>query len=219
MDYAAFLHTLILDLPAPNEAMHRLSHYVVERDETADHGLWTTVREVDWSPHVKIVERWFHQGLHRLAAEPSANLLYISLGDYPEVFSFEGVPLPEGQKASDRIIEALRENDWTWFDAMSPDAWDNSVELAFHETSELPGPIQMMEAGDAGYTLWQTLASLAVLHGMQSFGAKESTLLGPDRRALPLLIGFEDAPFHIATLTQEGWQKPAGRERIHADEE
>ncbi len=170
--YTKFLNEITLNPPEVIEGMQGVCEYALSQDTVgdvsgvrplrdmerrdlraemtkrcfSDHAMYQLASKINWSSHAAMVTRWFQEGIPIIGEHPEINLLIINLGDSPEVFYSMGVPLKGGQEAADQILSQLTEDVWTWLDGCGNLLWDDSVELAYHRTDELPGPIRMMEA-------------------------------------------------------------------------
>jgi hypothetical protein len=163
------------------------------------------------------IEEWLRGAFRAMAGRP-VHLLSIQLGDAPELLAAEGHTLRDGQASADAVLEQVSQDEWEWMDDEDVVDFDAIEDLGYHKVNELPHPPYDFddEDDDGGEEvglpyedregIWALMVHVAMRRIIRD--SNLSQVLTQGQTAVPVFVGFEDAPELVAVLTPSGFQQP-----------
>jgi hypothetical protein len=162
------------------------------------------------------VESWLRQGMFAIEGK-TINLISIQLGDVPELLSIEGYSLVDGQASADEVLDQVSDDTWDWIDDEDIIDFDSIERLGFHKVDDLPAPPYSFEDEDDDdddevyddrEAWWGLLVLCAMRNLVKNDGPRFASLLEEGLEAVPIFVGYEDAPELVAVLTRKGFMRP-----------
>jgi hypothetical protein len=165
--------------------------------------------------NIREIESWLREGFSGLS-KSAPNLVSIQLGDAPELLSVEAYQLVNGQASADEVLNQVSEDEWEWLDDEGIVDFDAIESLSYHLVSELPNPPYDMDTyeddveGELAYDDREAVWGTMVLFALRALVHDPllGQLLTQGQTAIPVFVGFEDAPELVAVLTPGGFRQP-----------
>jgi hypothetical protein len=185
-----------------------------------DPAFWQRVAGCDFASAGRRISRWSNDPRKAPTRLGEWDLLFLDLGDCPEIFHAFHYPLVREMKESD-VLTILQSH--SFFDLyelppLLPDgnphrdgkrlhAWERTT-IYDHHVSELRHPVLSWThrddsdfGGNDGYFLWLLVASSAFLEPLRARAARQRLLAG--RKRVYVSAGFEQLFMALATVTLE----------------
>jgi hypothetical protein len=215
---AEFVAGLIAEKAAPVESWKELLAWV-----GSQHGhegeSWSEIAAVDISPDMDTVAAWFMVSLKEILEQDEAvGLLWVSLGECPEIFCVSGGSLAD--KATQKAARLTGQAEEFDFDEACELAEDEFYCRKCYKVGELAAsfwkhfpmcdsakgsPFDMM----GGRVLWHAFATLAIAHALRSNEAAVRQIVG-DRKSVALLTHVEETAYGLGVIVDGIWTPPQG---------